>query len=156
MTKKTRLNVLDLFCGAGGFSEGFRQSGYNILAGIDNDKNALDTFAKNFPEAVTIQKDLSEDNFSGMDKIIDEQIDVIIGGPPCQGFSVAGKRLKDDPRNVLYKAYLHLIKHFNPQAIVIENVPTILGLYGGVIGKQIVEDLEQLKYKFLLPLPQQI
>ncbi|MBU1044558.1 MAG: DNA cytosine methyltransferase [Candidatus Omnitrophica bacterium] len=147
MAKKTRLNVLDLFCGAGGFSEGFRQSGYNILSGIDNDKNTLDTFARNFPKAVAIQKDLSEDNFSGMDKIINEQIDVIIGGPPCQGFSVAGKRLKDDPRNILYKAYLNLIKHFNPKAVVIENVPTILGLYGGEIGRQIVEDLEQLKYK---------
>lgn len=146
MVKDRNFNVLDLFCGAGGFSEGFRQAGYNIVAGIDNDERALGTFAKNFPEAITVQKDLSEDNFNGMENIINSTIDIIIGGPPCQGFSVAGKRLKDDPRNVLYKAYLHLITHFNPKAVVIENVPTILGLYGGEIGKQIIEDLEQLKY----------
>jgi len=140
-------NVLDLFCGAGGFAEGFRQAGYKIIAGIDFDDNALTTFEFNFPEALTIKKDLSRDYIEGMDKIFSHKIDVIIGGPPCQGFSVAGKRLKDDPRNTLYKAYLHLIKALKPKAIVIENVPTIMGLYGGVIGKQIIEDIEHLTYK---------
>lgn len=144
---KNKLNVLDLFCGAGGFSEGFRQAGYDILAGIDNNKSALETFKKNFMDSIVIEKDLAEDNFKGLEPIINNNVDVIIGGPPCQGFSVAGKRLKDDPRNILYKAYLHLIRHFKPKAIVIENVPTILGLYAGQIGKQIIEDLEQLKYK---------
>lgn len=146
MENKGKLNVLDLFCGAGGFSEGFRQAGYRIIAGIDNDANALNTFEFNFPEALTIRKDLSRDNIEGMDKVFSHKIDVIIGGPPCQGFSVAGKRLKDDPRNALYKAYLHLIKELKPKAVVVENVPAIMSLYGGEVGKQIIEDFEQLYY----------
>lgn len=139
------LNVLDLFCGAGGFSEGFRQAGYKIIAGLDNDEQALTTYQFNFSEALAIKKDLS-DNLEGLEKVFSHKIDVIIGGPPCQGFSVAGKRMKDDPRNTLYKAYLHLIKELKPRAVVVENVPTIMGLYGGEIGKQIVEDFEQLSY----------
>tara|TARA_Y100001934_G_scaffold221956_1_gene264758 strand:- start:967 stop:2142 length:1176 start_codon:yes stop_codon:yes gene_type:complete len=144
--KKNKLNVLDLFCGAGGFSYGFRHAGYRILAGIDNEENMLKTFASNFHDSIAIKKDLSEDNLEGLESIMSSTVDVIIGGPPCQGLSVAGKRLKDDPRNILYRAYLYFIKHFRPKAIVIENVPTILGLYKGEIGKQIIEDLEQLNY----------
>ncbi len=147
MIKKKPLNVLDLFCGAGGFSEGFSQAGYNILAGIDNDNSCLNTYAKNFKGSIAIHKDLATDNLNGLAPIIDSQVDIIIGGPPCQGFSIAGKRIKDDPRNGLYKAYLHLIECFNPKAIVIENVPTVLGLFAGELAKQIVEDLEFLNYK---------
>jgi DNA (cytosine-5)-methyltransferase 1 len=145
--EKNKLNVLDLFCGAGGFSKGFKQAGYKILAGIDNDENMLKTFASNFRDSIAIKKDLSDDNFEGFESIMSSPVDVIIGGPPCQGFSIAGKRVKDDPRNVLYRAYLKLIKHFRPKSIVIENVPTILGLYRGEIAKQIIEDLEQLNYR---------
>ena len=146
MSENKQPRVLDLFCGAGGFSEGFRQAKCDIVAGIDNDAQAVATYAKNFPSSFAIKKDLSEDSLTGLESIVNSQVDIIIGGPPCQGFSVAGKRLKDDPRNILYKAYLHLIQHFNPKVVVIENVPTILGLYGGEIGRQIAEDLRQLKY----------
>ena len=143
---KKKFTVLDLFCGAGGFSEGFRQAGFTIIAGLDNDHQALSTYQHNFPNAVAINKDLS-DSLKGLESLFSNKIDVIIGGPPCQGFSVAGKRLKDDPRNSLYKAYLHLIKKLKPLAVVVENVPTIMGLYNGEIGKQIVEDFEELSYR---------
>lgn len=144
-----KLRVLDLFCGAGGFSEGFRQGGYQIVAGIEKDPMALKTYAKNFPEAMAISKDLSTD-YSSQNGILDslkrEKIDIIIGGPPCQGFSVAGKRLRDDPRNVLYRAYLDLIEHIKPKGLVVENVPTIMSLYNGEVARNIVEDFQRLGY----------
>lgn len=143
-----KYRVLDLFCGAGGFSEGFRQAGYKIAAGVDNDVTALNTYSRNFPEALAIEKDLSVDinNRDFMKELSNNKIDVIIGGPPCQGFSLAGKRLKDDPRNRLYIAYISLIKLIRPKAVLLENVPSILGLYNGEIAKQIIEDFTDLGY----------
>lgn len=148
--KRKSLHVLDLFCGAGGFSEGFRQAGFRIIAGIDYDSQALQTYENNFPEAVVIRKDLSKEiDFSSLElkAALNQRIDVIIGGPPCQGFSIAGKRIKDDPRNTLYRAYLSFIRRLNPSAVVLENVPTIRSLFGGVISKEIKEDFEELGYK---------
>lgn len=142
--------VLDLFCGAGGFSEGFRQAGFKIAAGIDNDPLALETYSKNFPEALTIRRDLSKDfdwQTDSLRLILKHGIDVIIGGPPCQGFSIAGKRTKEDPRNTLYRAYIKLIERLNPAAVVVENVPTILSLFEGEIAKRIQRDFEGLGYK---------
>ncbi|MDD5700374.1 MAG: DNA cytosine methyltransferase, partial [Candidatus Nanoarchaeia archaeon] len=147
---KRQLRVIDIFCGAGGFSEGFREAGYKIIAGIDIDEEALKTFSRNFPEAVTLKKDLScqlKDLDAEFKKILIQKIDVIIGGPPCQGFSIAGKRLLDDPRNTLYRAYFFLIKKLKPVAIVIENVPTIRSLFEGIVAKQIKEDFEGLDYR---------
>jgi DNA (cytosine-5)-methyltransferase 1 len=144
-----KFNVIDLFCGAGGFSEGFRQAGFRIIAGIDNDSQALETYAKNFIAATVVNRDLSR-NFLRSDawirNIQKAKIDIIIGGPPCQGFSIAGKRLRDDPRNRLYKAYLKFIKLLKPRVLVIENVPTILNLFHGEIAKQIKEDFEGFGY----------
>ncbi len=142
--------VLDLFCGAGGFSEGFRKAGYEIVSGIDNDPFALETYSKNFPEAIAIKQDLStesDQNSTFLRKLLRRKIDLIIGGPPCQGFSIAGKRLKDDPRNSLYRAYLRLLAYFKPTALVMENVPTILSIYDGIIARQIVDDFDKLGYK---------
>jgi len=144
------LKVIDLFCGAGGFSEGFCEAGFDIIAGIDKDSESLETYSYNFKKAMVFKADLlqslEEDN-----KIIKElkvnDVDVILGGPPCQGFSIAGKRKQQDPRNQLYKALLYFIEAINPKAILMENVPTILGLYKGKIAEQIVNDFEKLGYK---------
>jgi DNA (cytosine-5)-methyltransferase 1 len=147
--KGRNIAVLDLFCGAGGFSEGFRQAGYKIVAGIDNDAESLETFKYNFPEAMAINMDLSlsiDNKKSPLKELFKNKIHVIIGGPPCQGFSIAGKRDKTDPRNNLYKAYLAKIKNFDPIAIVVENVPTILGLYRGGIAQAIVSDFKSLGF----------
>lgn len=144
------LNVLDLFCGAGGLSEGFRNAGFNILAGIDNNAPALKTYANNFPEAEAIELDLSvkaDFRDKGLQKLLRKKVDVIVGGPPCQGLSIAGKRIKDDPRNSLYIAYRSMIERINPKALVLENVPTILSLFGGTVAKAIIADFESLGFK---------
>ena len=87
MSKKNNLNIIDLFCGCGGFSLGFKKAGFNILSGIDNDKDALNTFFNN-KIAESIKMDLSKDkNLKDLhQKLLSKNLDVIIAGPPCQGF----------------------------------------------------------------------
>lgn len=128
---------------------GFEKAGFNIVAGIDNDKDALETFSYNHPASIALNVDLSKVNFSEKhwQQLEKKKIDIIIGGPPCQGFSVAGKRDKSDPRNKLYTAYLAMIDFFQPQAVVLENVPTILSLYEGEVGRSIIRDFEKHGYK---------
>ena len=106
MSNKTPKNVIDLFCGCGGLSLGFEKAGYNILLGIDIWKDALTTFKYNHKGSETLCADLSSIDYSEVDSLIKGQkVDVIIGGPPCQGFSIAGKRVVDDERNKLLKAF---------------------------------------------------
>lgn len=143
------MNVIDIFSGAGGLSKGFENAGFNIIAGIDNDAESLTTFSKNHSKSKTINFDLSQKiNFSSTEFsfLKNLKIDIIIGGPPCQGFSVAGKRSESDPRNSLYKTYLSFIKQFNPEIMVMENVPTIMSMYGGRVYADIVFELENLGY----------
>ncbi len=143
------LSLLDLFCGAGGFSEGFKQADFKVFIGIDNNPEVLGTYAENFPEAIALRLDLSSNmdlSSQHLEKIISRNIDVIIGGPPCQGFSIAGKRLADDPRNNLYKAFINLVHRISPLAVVIENVPTIRNIHNGSITKAIIEDFTSMKY----------
>ena len=143
--KSAKPRVLDIFCGAGGFSEGFRQAGFEIAAGIDNDPQALETYGQNFGSKKAILFDLSRVkaliNAEGSRQFL-KNIRVIIGGPPCQGFSIAGKRKDGDPRNKLYKAYFDLIKKIRPKVVVIENVPTMKTLFDGRYFSIMTKELE--------------
>ena len=113
MNKKNNFNVLDLFCGAGGLSYGFEMAGFNILLGIDNDKKALETFELNHKGAKSICGDITHITYEEHIKHLlnGKEIDVIIGGPPCQGMSLSGPRKFDDPRNKLYLSYRILNKN---------------------------------------------
>ena len=123
-------NVIDLFCGAGGLSCGFERAGFNIILGIDNDKKALETFEANHNDAKSICGDITSIGYADIKNVIgDKTIDVIIGGPPCQGFSLSGPRNFDDPRNKLYLSYIRLVEEIKPRAFVIENVPGLVGLF---------------------------
>ena len=102
--KNNKLVAIDLFCGCGGFSYGFQQAGFDMVLGIDMWKDATVTYQHNFPNACVINDDItniSEDDILSRLGMNADDIDVIIGGPPCQGFSVSGKRMIDDPRNKL-------------------------------------------------------
>ena len=104
MTTETTYNVLDLFCGCGGLSLGFEQAGFHVLLGIDIWEDALKTYKHNHTSSRTLCADMSLLTGKEVADIINgEKVDVIIGGPPCQGFSIAGKRIVDDERNKLYK-----------------------------------------------------
>lgn len=140
-------NVIDLFCGCGGFSLGFEKAGFNILLGIDVWKDAVSTFRHNHTNSIAMQADLSvlspEDTLPLLNG---QKVDVIIGGPPCQGFSVAGKRIVDDIRNKLYKNFVHFVSYFKPKAFVMENVPNILSIGNGIVRDSIINNFTELGY----------
>lgn len=143
------MNVIDLFCGCGGFSYGFEQAGYHVLLGVDIWKDALYTFLQNHKNSKVLEGDLSA--LSGKDLLAyiqkeKHEIDVIIGGPPCQGFSISGKRILDDPRNELYKAFVTIVADIQPKVFVMENVPGLVRLYNGKAKDRILESLEQIGY----------
>ena len=108
-TKKPK--VLDLFCGCGGLSYGLEQSGFEVVLGIDSWKPSLDTFLYNHPNAEAIEADIRKVKKIDIEKSIGKtKIDVIVGGPPCQGFSLSGPRNFYDPRNRLYLDFIRLVK----------------------------------------------
>lgn len=147
----SKYTVIDLFSGAGGLSKGFLDAGYDVVLGIDFDDSALKTFEKNHGRAKALKLDLF--NLENVQLIVKEfnkkhkVLDVLIGGPPCQGFSLAGKREEDDKRNTLYKAMVKLAEIMRPRAVVIENVPGMLTLYNGAGKEKIFTDFEKLGYK---------
>lgn len=142
-------NVIDLFCGCGGLSYGFERAGFNILLGIDNDAKALETFELNHSNAKSICGDITNIHYIDDIKplIGDKCIDVIIGGPPCQGMSLSGPRRFDDPRNKLYLSYIRLVDEIRPKIFVIENVPGLVGLFGGQIKDSIIEKFTEMGYE---------
>ena len=146
-------NVLDLFCGCGGMSWGMAKKGFNIVAGFDIWKPALATYQHNHKNAKAIELDITDVNPIDVLKEHDinpEEIDVIIGGPPCQGFSKntpASWRFLEDPRNQLYKAYLRFVKEINPKVVIIENVAEIYNAFDGVVRNEIIDTLKQYGYR---------
>lgn len=122
--------VLDLFCGCGGLSEGFRLAGYDIVMGIDINAPAIETYNFNFGQGRGICCDLLNYDESQIvhSKAMEEKVDVIIGGPPCQGFSSANRwnDTTTDVRNKLFFEYVKFVDLLKPKAIVIENVRQIL------------------------------
>lgn len=143
--------VIDLFCGCGGLSEGFRLAGFDIVGGIDFNKQATETFKRNFSSAKVICKDLSKFNVEDIKKSFLEidNVDVIIGGPPCQGFSSANRyHLEEsDPRNKLFFEFVKFIDIFNPKVVLIENVRGIVTNKNGYAKQRIYEIFEQRGYK---------
>lgn len=122
------MKVLDLFAGAGGFSLGFKLAGCNIVGAIEIDRWAAETFASNFKDAKTIVGDIQNlGDRELLDNFQDRPPDIIIGGPPCQGFSICRKNSGDpkDPRNSLFKEFLRVAKIFEPQYLIMENVPQL-------------------------------
>lgn len=145
-----KFNVLDLFCGAGGFTSGIdRNSNMNTVVAVDFDKNAALTFSKNFPNADVIIGDITQKETKT--KIINSakkhQVNMIVGGPPCQGFSLKGKNLGlEDPRNFLFLEYIEMLKNIKPEVFVIENVKNLLNSENGYFINEIVNRISKLGY----------
>ena len=150
MKDNKELKVLDLFCGCGGLSLGFEMAGFRIVAGVDSWIDALDTFQRNHNGAKAVKADLFSKTPKDIVETIQEDIDVVVGGPPCQGFSIAGKRMIDDPRNLLYKSFVEFVNVSLPRAFVMENVPNIISMNNGAIKSQIIEDFNRIGYKVLV------
>ncbi|WP_232054995.1 DNA cytosine methyltransferase [Veillonella parvula] len=141
--------MIDLFSGAGGLSQGFLQAGFKVLAGIDFDEAALKTYAHNIIGAKALKEDLFQEEIA-INNISKElgntSLDVIIAGPPCQGFSLTGSRDINDTRNKLYLAVVHAVEYFKPKAFLIENVPGMATLYKGKVKEQIINTFEDIGY----------
>lgn len=143
-----KYNVVDLFCGCGGLSKGFEDAGCNIIIGVDFDDAALKTFEKNHKNSKALKLDLfKNESFEELDKAIDgRNIDIVIGGPPCQGFSLTGQRNFDDPRNQLYLAMIEAVHKYKPKAFLVENVPGMANLYKGAIKDEIIKRFSDMGY----------
>lgn len=147
---KILFSTIDLFCGAGGITEGFRQAGYSCLYGNDCMPEAVETFSFNHPEAWGDARDIEDVNPVEVRKrlgIGKGELDVLAGGPPCQGFSInAPERFLHDPRNKLFKDYVRFLEEFEPKAFLFENVPGLLSLGDGKVFRRILSEFEGLGY----------
>ncbi|MCC6293895.1 MAG: DNA cytosine methyltransferase [Bryobacterales bacterium] len=142
--------TLDLFCGAGGITEGFRQAGYTCLYGNDCMEEAIKTFSYNHPEAWAEARDIEEVDPADVRErlgLSKGSLDVLVGGPPCQGFSInAPERFLKDPRNKLFKDYVRFVEEFEPKTFLFENVPGLLSLGDGKVFRLIMSEFERLGY----------
>jgi DNA (cytosine-5)-methyltransferase 1 len=142
-----KYNVLDLFSGCGGLSKGFQDDGFHVSAGIDFDPIALKTFELNHNGAQSFCEDMGTlDVKKFLKKTNLGKIDVIVGGPPCQGFSISGKRNIDDPRNGYYRSYFKFVDLLSPEVFVMENVPNLISMGKGAYKDQILELFKSLGY----------
>ena len=146
-------SVLDLFSGAGGIALGFADAGYRIIGGIDNFQQAVDSFEANIAGARGLARDLRVRDFSDVKEFVGSAgVDVIVGGPSCQGFSTSGGlsratgRDQDDPRNRLFLNYLDLVDELRPSWIVFENVPGLLLYNQGRVALEIVHAFREIGY----------
>lgn len=142
------MNAIDLFAGCGGLSKGFLDAGYEIIVGVDNDQAALNTFVINHNGAQALNADLSkQETFDEIKRIAGKRnIDVVIAGPPCQGFSLSGPRNFDDERNKLYLAVIEMVRQYQPKGFIIENVPGMATLYDGQIKDEILKRFDNMGY----------
>lgn len=141
--QKNELSLVDFFCGAGGLSLGFIQQGFNVKLANDIEDVCIHTYRYNHPELPSkrlIQGDI-KNIVDHIEDYIDEDIDIVVGGPPCQGFSEANRqRVIDDPRNKLYKYFIKAVEKIAPKFVVMENVKGMLK-----VANQVVEDYEKLQ-----------
>ncbi len=133
------IKAIDLFAGCGGLSIGFIQSGYEISKAVEFDPSIAATYKNNHPDTKIIIDDIKNIDMCG--EFSEGEANVIIGGPPCQGFSMAGSRIRngfiDDPRNYLFKHYFNVVKSVKPQVFIMENVKGITTMQKGKIFKEI-------------------
>lgn len=142
---KNAPTVISTFAGAGGSSLGYSMAGFRELLAVEWDKNAVETFKLNFPDVPVYHGDiakLSVDEVLQMTGLKPGELDVFDGSPPCQGFSTAGKRQLDDPRNQLFREYVRLLRGLKPKVFIMENVS---GMVKGVMKLVFVEILKELK-----------
>ena len=156
MGKKKQLNALDLFAGAGGFSEGVENAGANVIAAVEFNSQIAETYKYNHPKTHLIVDDIKNISADYIKNIFDKNnlsCDLIFGGPPCQGFSMAGNRIRnkisflEDSRNYLFKEYIRMVEKLKPLVFVIENVPGILNYNNGSVKDEIYNTFEKLGYR---------
>lgn len=154
-----KLTFIDLFSGCGGFSLGLEWAGFECRAAIDFDDAAITTFQANHPHVpLALSRDLTQFGPEELDRLLgDERIDVIVGGPPCQGFSHArqvdganhGDRLVHDSRRELYREFLRYVKYYQPRVFIMENVPGLRTASGGDFFTRVQVESRELGYRVI-------
>lgn len=149
--KKKDLTYIDLFSGSGGFSLGFDKTGFKNIFSLDNEKTFCKTYKKNFPKHFLVEKRIEDLTKNDIKKIIgNRKVDVIIGGPPCQGFSMAGnigRLFIDDPRNHLFKEFIRVVDIIKPSFFVMENVARLYTHNNGKTKEEIISKFKKIGYK---------
>ena len=149
---KSEMTYLDLFCGAGGLSKGLEMAGLQGVCGLDWFKEAGMTYKRNFNHPF-VDGDIKDESIKDLFyKTVKEQLNgrrlsVVAGGFPCQGFSMAGNRIVDDPRNSLYKEMLEIVKTLQPDFVICENVKGLRSMLGGEVEKKIIADYKEIGYE---------
>lgn len=143
-----KLNLLELFSGVGGLSLGFEQTGYfNLVGALELEPSIADSYAKNNPNTKVFVGDICKLDIKEIANSLGQPIDIIVGGPPCQGFSTRGKCLgKDDERNYLFKEFFKYTAFFKPKYFVIENVAALLGTADGYFLNLILKEAKKQGY----------
>ena len=141
---KSVYNFIDLFCGAGGLTLGLSQAGFKPLAAVEMVPVACATHRRNFPNCRLFEGDVRE--FDPVKWLDGQPIHVVSGGPPCQGFSVAGRRDPNDERNRLFREFVRVVKELQPHYVVMENVPGILTMQKGAVKEAIFEAFSDIGY----------
>jgi DNA (cytosine-5)-methyltransferase 1 len=142
--KSSGFNFIDLFCGAGGITQGLVQAGYNPISSVEISEIASATHRRNFPACDHFCGDIEE--YNPLEHTNGKKIHLVIGGPPCQGFSVAGKRDPNDPRNKLFEQYVRIVDAVRPDYFVMENVPGILTIKDGKVREAITDSFKEIGY----------
>ncbi|MEA5574073.1 DNA cytosine methyltransferase [Calothrix sp. UHCC 0171] len=145
MMSRNKKLVVSLFCGIGGLDLGFQSAGFEVAVAIDNNPKVLELYKLNFPDTLVLCRDIGDISFSEIREIIqqkypdwDGEIAAVIGGPPYQGFSVAGKQDVNDDRSQLVLKFINLVVELNPSMFVMENVPAIAQKkFAGITGNAI-------------------
>lgn len=147
MSSSEKPKVIDLFAGVGGLSLGFKQNGFNIVFANEYDKTIAKAYKANNPETIVDDSDIRDIDFDKVFAPYNGKVDVVVGGPPCQGFSQKGKRigLKDE-RNFMFQQFVKVVKYVKPKYFVLENVPNILTAENGYFKQQIIELFGELGY----------
>lgn len=144
-------NVLDLFSGVGGMSLGFEQAGFNTLVANEFDESIADAYKKNHPTTTMIVGDITALDLKKEFGSLKGQIKIIIGGPPCQGYSQKGSRKSiNDERNFLFKYFVKVVELVSPEYFVMENVPNLLTAEKGYFKKELVELFDNLGYSLAM------
>ena len=147
--------IIDLFAGAGGISLGAARAGFDIAAAVELDPFAIETHIKNFPKSVHLRDDVSELSGEGLLKsagLKKGQLDGLVGGPPCQGFSTMGRRDVDDSRNNLFNHFFRLVAETRPAFFLAENVPGILDPQYDEIREHAFAHIDRETYNILPPI----
>ncbi len=148
---KRKIKVIDLFCGVGGLSYGFaKDEDFEIVAANEILPKMAKAYELNHPNVKVYCKDIASFGLSDLKKdlnINEGDIDLVVGGPPCQAYSTVGKRIIDDPRGKLFQEYYRVLKEINPKVFIFENVKGLLSMQGGELLKTIISLFESLDYK---------